>query len=121
MRKLLILSTLVFLAAFTTHRPTAVGETVFAWWEPNQIYFVGTVVEDHGANALVVFEDGDNAVVARAKMRPMEIRVGSKVLARWSDEKYYPGRVDRIVGRALHIAYDDGDEGWTSWAGIAAR
>ena len=121
MRKLLILSAFVFLAAFTTGRPSAVGETVFAWWEPNQIYFVGTVVEEQGDRALVVFEDGDNAVVARARIRPLDIKAGSRVFAKWTDNKYYPGRVDRIVGRALYIKFDDGDERWTSWAGIAER
>lgn len=55
------------------------GETVLAWWEPNQVYFLGTVVEDQGNNALVVFEDGDNAVVPKAKIRPLDIKEGSAV------------------------------------------
>ncbi len=121
MRKLLIFSSLVFLAAFSAPPHSEAGEAVLAWWEPNQVYFVGTVVEDKGAVVLVVFEDGDNAEVAKGKIRPLDIKVGSAVLAKWTDNKYYPGRVDRIVGHALHITYDDGDERWTSWAGIAVR
>lgn len=121
MRRILLLSALVMLVAFTGRRESMLGEDVLAWWEPNQVYFAGTVVEEAKDSLLIVFADGDNAVVARNRVKPFDIKLGSPVMAKWTDGKYYPGEVDNIVGRALHIAFDDGDERWTSWAGIAVR
>lgn len=97
------------------------GSTVLAWWAQGEAWFVGTVVEPQGGGFLVVFEDGDQAVVPAARIKALDIRVGSPVLALWSDKKFYPGTVARIVGRALYIHFDDGDKGWTSWAGIAVK
>lgn len=121
MRRTCLLLSLLFLTAFQVEWDSDVGDTVFAWWEPNGIYFVGTVVEEEGARSLVVFEDGAQAWVNSNQVKPMDIAQGSKVYARWTDGRYYPGVVGRIVGRALFIQYDDGDEGWTSWAGIARQ
>ena len=97
------------------------GDTVLAYWEGNNLYFVGTVVEKSAANGTykIIFADGDQAVLASNLVRKMDIAVGSKVMAMWSDKKYYPGTVAKIVGGALFINYDDGDKGWTSWAGVA--
>jgi hypothetical protein len=121
MRRIFLLSSLLLLAAFQVEWDPRIGDTVLAWWEPNGVYFVGTVVEDEGNRSLVVFEDAAQAWVNRNQIKPLDVERGSEVMARWSDGKYYPGRVSRIVGRALFIQYDDGDEGWTSWAGIAKR
>jgi hypothetical protein len=121
MRRIFLLSGLLLVAAFQVEWDPGVGDTVLAWWEPNGIYFVGTVVEEQGNRSLVVFEDAAQAWVNSHQIKPMDVARGSQVMARWSDGKYYPGRVSRIVGRALFIEYDDGDSGWTSWAGIARR
>jgi hypothetical protein len=121
MRRAFLLAGLLLLTGFQVEWDPGVGETVLAWWEPNSIYFVGTVVEEEGSRRLVVFEDAEQAWVNSSQLKAMDIVRGSRVMARWRDGKYYPGRVSRIVGRALFIEYDDGDSGWTSWAGIAAR
>jgi hypothetical protein len=98
-----------------------VGDTVLAHWAQANAYFVGTAVEEKDAGFLIVFEDGDTAVVSKAKIRPNDIRVGSRVLARWKDGMYYPARVAKIVGRALFIHYEDGDKGWAPWSWIAVK
>lgn len=97
------------------------GSTVLAFWAPGNAFFVATVVEKQGAGHFVLFEDGDVAVVPTEKILPNDIQVGSKVIARWNDRNYYPGTVDKIVGRALHIKYDDGDQRWVPWGWIAVR
>jgi hypothetical protein len=122
MRRAFVLTGLLLLtAAFQVEWDPKVGDTVLAWWEPNAIYFVGTIVEEEGSRELIVFEDGEQAWVNSSQIRPLDVNRGTEVMARWSDGSYYPGRVSRIVGRALFIEYDDGDSGWTSWAGIARR
>ena len=60
-----------------------------------------------------------SALSASAELVKGHLAVGSRVLARWSDGTYYPGSIARIVGRALYIHYDDGDERWVPLSGIA--
>ena len=98
-----------------------VGDTVLAHWMKGNAYFVGTLVEDNGPSFVVVFEDGDVANVSKTKVRKNDIRVGSRVIARWKDDEYYRGKVAKIVGRALYIHYDDGDKGWAPWSWIAVQ
>ena len=100
---------------------TAVGDTVLAYWKPGDAYFVGTAVEKKGTGFLIVFEDGDTAVVPAAKIRKYDLKVGSAVIARWSDGKYYKGKIAKVVGRAFYIHYDDGDKGWAPRSWIAVK
>ena len=98
-----------------------VGDSVIAFWAPGDAYFVGTAVELTGTGFLVVFEDGDQIEVAKTEIRPNDIKVGTAVMARWEDGKFYSGKVSKIVGRALYIEYDDGDKGWVAWSGIGLK
>ena len=104
-------------------REIAVGDTVFAHWAPANAYFVGTVVEasEDSSGFLIVFEDGDVDVVSKTRVLKGGVGVGSQVFARWRDGTYYRGRVDKVVGRALHISYDDGDKGWVPWSAIGVK
>jgi hypothetical protein len=112
------------LAAFAASDAHAVkeGDSVLAYWAKVEHHFVGTAVQADGkAGWLVVFEDGDSAVIPTAQIRPNDIKVGTKVKARWKDGKFYSGTVGKIVGRALFINYDDGDTGWAPWSWIAVK
>ena len=104
--------------AFQAEEPK-VGAHVLALWEPDNVYFVGTVAEKKGTGYLVVFEDGDTATLPASKIRANDIKAGSKVTARWDDGKYYAGTVSKVAGRALSIKYADGDERWVPWSWIA--
>ena len=108
-----------FVAVPSVAQEVEIGDTVLAHWEQANAYFVGTAVEEHGSSLLIVFEDGDIAEVSKLKIFKNDITVGSRVIARWKNDRYYPGIVTRIVGRALYIHYDDGDKGWASWSGVA--
>ena len=110
---------MLFIAVPAVAQEVEVGDTVLAHWAPTNAYFLGTAVEERDASFLIVFEDGDTAVVSTRNVFKNDITVGSRVHARWSDNRYYPGIVARIVGRALYIQYDDGDQGWVPWSGIA--
>ena len=102
-----------------------VGDRVIAYHEATKGYFVGTAVESDntvkGGGFLVIFDDGDQEVVPFPRMRKLNIAVGSKVMARFTDGKFYPGTVAKILGGALFINFDDGDKAWTPWAGIGLK
>lgn len=98
-----------------------VGETVLAYWQQGNAYFIATLVEKTAAGNMVVFEDGDTAVVADAKLRKYDLKADSPVIARWSDGNYYKGKIGKVVGRAFYIHYDDGDKGWAPAAWIAVE
>jgi hypothetical protein len=102
-----------------------VGDEVLAYWEKGDAYFIGTLVEADntvkGGGFLVIFADGDSAVVPYARIKPLKITTDMKVIARFTDGQYYPGVISKIVGRAYYIHFDDGDKAWTSAAGIAVK
>jgi hypothetical protein len=101
-------------------RAVEVGDTVLAYWAPAKVYYIGTAVEKATGGYLIVFEDGDRAVIPVDKIPKYAIKVGTPVIARWTDGQYYPGKVAKVVGRAFYIHYDDGDKGWAprSWIGV---
>jgi hypothetical protein len=127
MRKNVVIVLLIVLAAgvqASAQAKLAVGSICLAYWEPNGYYFVATVVEESPEakdSYRVIFADGDQAVVPAARVRPLDVGVGAKVWAKWSDGRFYSGTVARLTGWALFIEFDDGDKGWTSWAGIAVK
>jgi hypothetical protein len=112
---------LLFLTSCVNAAEVKVGDTVLAYWAPANAYFIGTAVEKQGNGFLIVFEDGDNAVVDSTRIRENNIKVGTAVVARWTDGEYYPGTVAKVVGRAFYIHYDDGDKGWAPWSWIAVK
>jgi hypothetical protein len=125
-RRIGIVAAILLLLSFeSVFAEFGVGDRVFAYWEESEGYFVGTIVETDstikGGGFLVVYDDGDQAVVPYARIKPLDVQAGSKVFAKWSDGKLYPGTVKRIIGNAIFIHFDDGDEGWTAWSGIAIK
>ncbi len=121
MLRYLMLSVTLLMTTSAMAADLEVGDSVLALWAPADAYFVGTVVEKSTTGYSIVFEDGDTATVAAAQVRKNDIKVDSKVLARWKDGSYYPGTVAKVVGRALYIHYDDGDKGWAPWSWIAVK
>jgi hypothetical protein len=98
-----------------------IGATVLGWWEESQAHFLATIVEKKGTDFVVVFEDGDMATLPATKIKENTLKVGSKVVSRWTDGEYYPGTISKAVGRAFYIKYDDGDERWVPWSWIAVK
>ncbi len=119
-KKLLIV--LGFLVVQSQLLSINIGDRVIAYHEASKGYFVGTAVESDntvkGGGFLVIYDDGDQEVVPIPRIKKFNINVGSKVRARYSDGKFYPGVVNKIVGNALYILFDDGEKSWTSWSGI---
>ncbi len=101
------------------------GQTVWAYWEETGGYYPGVAVEyDNsikGGAYRVVFFDTDSALVPATRIRPLSLKVGGPIYAKWTDGQYYPGRIAKISGLAVYIKFDDGDEIWTSYAGLAQK
>ncbi len=123
-----ILAALALFLALACGRAFAqveVGQTVWAYWEETGGYYPGVAVKADstvkGGGFLVVFFDGDSAVVPVVRVRPFSAKVGSKVYAKWTDGKYYPGRVSKTAGLGVFITFDDGDELWTTIAALALK
>ncbi len=125
MRKAVIIAFIILTAGLSASaQALKIGSRCLAYWEENKTWYVGAIVEEDstikGGGYLVVFADGDVAVVPATLVKPLTIGAGSKVMAMWwKNGSFYPGTVARVVGEALYINFDDGDKGWTSWAGIA--
>jgi len=109
-------------SAQTSYKP---GDRVFAWWEQTESYYVGTVVEvDNtikGGGYMILFYDGAKAVVPIARIKTFKVKVGDDVWGLWSDNEYFPGKIQKIVGDAYFIQFNDGDSGWVSIGGISNR
>ena len=56
------------IAAPVATQEVAAGDTVFALWEPDSAYFIGTAVEESESGFLIVFEDGDVGVVGKCRV-----------------------------------------------------
>jgi DNA repair protein Crb2 Tudor domain len=90
-------------------RVLAVWPAETGWWYP------ATVIGVDGDRALVQYDDGDRAPVTTDELRLLRLGTGARVFGRWqAGQSYYPGQVTQTTGNAIHIAYDDGDEEWTT-------
>ncbi len=93
-----------------------VGDAVFAEWVTNGWYH-GKIAKTCDAGWHIAFDDGDQKccsltqIVKDAVPAANKVKVGKKVLAQWSNGRYYPGRVTAIAGGSYTIKFDDGDQG----------
>ena len=105
-----------FVSATAAARAPEVGDVVFAEWQPGDWYH-GKADARCDGGLHVLFDDKDKACIKLAGIvldrvpEPEDVRVGVRVLARWDDGKFYPGKVAELRGRTAIIAYDDGDKG----------
>jgi hypothetical protein len=86
------------------------GEWVLGRYKGGEYWFPGVVRSDDGGTITVVYDDGDVEKLERAHVKAYNWKVGSRVSCRWkSGDKWYPGRITRLAGSDLSVAYDDGD------------
>jgi hypothetical protein len=93
-----------------------VGDRVLAMW-PVEIewWYPGVICGSDGSELEIQYDDGDRATVGKRDVLPLKIDVGSRVWGRWQGGRaYYPGTITQKMGDAIHIAYDDGDQEWTT-------
>jgi hypothetical protein len=108
---------LLVLVSWNGHaQPPAVkeGEKVWVQWRPNDWYH-GTVGKKVPLGIHIEFDDGDklnvNPSVVAVDRAPGKnaIKVGARVIAQWTDKRYYPGWVSGASDGKFDIQFDDGD------------
>ena len=123
------LITACFIAASTLGlgQPPQVGDVVWAQWKPNAWYH-GKVTEKNPPGFRVAFDDGDQAVLSPSLIvvdkvsSAALVRVGIRVLAQWTDGRYYPGTVANVSEKGeFRIWFDDGDRRTVAVAQIRLR
>lgn len=92
------------------------GDRVLAQWPAEKVWwYPGTVVSLGDASAEIQFDDGDRSEVELSQIRELAVQVGTRVYCRWqAGQTYYPGKVSEVIGHAMRLNYDDGDQEWTA-------
>jgi hypothetical protein len=110
-----------------------VDQAVMCRRERGPFYFAGKIVELRGNEVRVRYNDGDREwagvaflrfscdapgngiqVVAPADWQGFyeQLVEGTRVWAPWNADTLFAGSVTKIKSDKVHIAFDDGDEGW---------
>ena len=86
------------------------GDWVLARWEKGEYWFPGIVERHVDGQVSIQYDDGDRETLPAAYVKKYDWKVGSRVSCNWQNGgKWYPGRITRLKGGSLSIAYDDGD------------
>jgi hypothetical protein len=96
--------------------PQATGTRVLARYQNGGDAYIAVVTQQAGGgNVNVVYADGDAEALPASALSPDSIAEGSRVQARirsWPN--FHPGTLQRRIGHAVFVRFDDGDEQWTS-------
>jgi hypothetical protein len=90
------------------------GDRVYAQWLPNA-WYPGKIAGDCRLGWEVLFDDGDRKccsphhIVLDRVPAEKELVVGARVLALWTNGKFYPGIIASVEGDRYFIQFDDGD------------
>lgn len=85
------------------------SEKVLARWSDG--WYVGTIIQKIGDRYKVIFDDGDEAVVPQAGIRPIDWSAGTRLQCNFKGGgRYFWGRIVQKSGSRVVIDYDDGDK-----------
>jgi hypothetical protein len=108
---------LVLTASVSAQDDPKVGDIVWAEWE-NNAWYHGKITKKTDKDFHIEFDDGDMADVEASQIaldkEPVkkDIKKGTRVLAKWSNDHFYPGKVGDVKEDGnYHIEFDDGDKG----------
>ena len=90
-----------------------VGDPVFAQWSDGHFY-PAQVTSVSGKNCRIYYPDGYDYSVGPGQymLNRHTYRTGEKVIAMWTNKKWYSGTIGEIQGNRLFILYSDGDKLW---------
>lgn len=85
------------------------GDRVLVEWEKG-LWYPARVLEATEGVYRIAYDNGEFNLVVIESVRKLDWRAGSVVQCNFRNQgKYFPGRIDRIDGESIVIAYDDGD------------
>src|SRR5262249_32093987 len=94
-----------------------VGDIVWAEWD-NNAWYHGKIAKKTDKGFHIEFDDGDESDVQESQIAidkepaTKDVKKGTRVLAKWSDDRFYPGKVGEVKeDGTYHIEFDDGDKG----------
>jgi ribosome maturation factor RimP len=97
-----------------TVEKVTVGDVVWAEFKPN-FWFHGKIAKVDGKDLHIAFDDGDKAVVDGSKIaldrapKKDMVKVDTRVLAKFKQGRFYPGKIAKIDGERYEIKFDDSD------------
>jgi hypothetical protein len=92
-----------------------VGDEVLAPWMNDGFVYPAVMVEVRGASAHVAYLDGDEGDVPLQTLRRSVFGGGMAVQVNWKGKgQYFNGVIQKRIGSALYLHYEDGDKGWTT-------
>lgn len=96
-----------------------IGDEVLAPWLDDGFFYPATIVALDSASAHVAYFDGAEADVPLAGLRRGVIGVNANVSVNWKGKGlYYKGVIQKRVGAAVYLFYEDGTYGWATLAQV---
>ncbi len=90
------------------------SEWVAAQWKDGSWYLGKVAGQTSDGKYKINYADGDKWVVREDQIikipARMNLKVGDKVMAAWSNKRFYPGSVRSVTAAGAVIAWDDGDQ-----------
>jgi hypothetical protein len=95
-----------------------IGDRVLARRDSEDYWYPGTIRHSDGSRFYVIFDDGEDALLAPAALRLLQLEPGDHIFVRRADREYAFGEiVDRADDR-LRVTFDDGEKIWTGLAQV---
>jgi hypothetical protein len=119
--QIIILSALFLLSAFFCYSQQSwkAGDRCLANWTQDDYWYPGTIVEVKNNQYFILFDDLDMEWLPSDRLKQENLGEGSVVYANWQfGGYYYKGKIDKRLGFAIYIIYDDGDEEWTTISAV---
>ncbi len=91
-----------------------IGDRVFGQRQEEAAWYPGTVRHVDGERFYVIFDDGEDALIVRDRLRPLSLDVGDRILARAGDAgDYAPGTIVGKKGNQVRVRFESGTQEWT--------
>jgi hypothetical protein len=77
--------------------------------------YPGEILSIDNDKIIVQFLDGPERMLTPELLKPFTLSAGTRVECRWKGgQTYFPGKITAVEGDRIHLAYDDGDQEWTT-------